>query len=111
MLLRLWYKVVGNTPLYRRKLLSPFAEWQPLHFSETRCIVEINRTRWTRRLNHMADESHLSIPAQQGVEEGQAVLAEAVGAYTQALGERLIGDVAGRLVDRDYAGKAVLHVG
>ena len=37
----------------------------------------------------MADESHLSIPAQR-VEEGQAVLAEAVGAYTQALGERLI---------------------
>ena len=37
----------------------------------------------------MADESHLSIPAQR-VEEGQAVLAEAVGAYTQALGERLV---------------------
>ena len=37
----------------------------------------------------MADESHLRIPAQR-VEEGQAVLAEAVGAYTQALGERLI---------------------
>ena len=38
----------------------------------------------------MAEESHLSIIAQQGVEEGHAVLAEAVGAYTQALRERLV---------------------
>jgi hypothetical protein len=35
----------------------------------------------------MADESHLSILA-QGVEQGHTVLAEAVAAYAQALGER-----------------------
>jgi len=37
----------------------------------------------------MADESHLSILA-QGTEQGHAVLAEAVTAYKQDLGERLI---------------------
>ena len=37
----------------------------------------------------MADESHLSSLA-QGTKQGHAVLAEAVAAYTQALGERLI---------------------
>jgi hypothetical protein len=37
----------------------------------------------------MADESHLSILAQGG-EQGHAVLAEAVAAYAQALGERLV---------------------
>ncbi len=37
----------------------------------------------------MADESHLSVLA-QGVEQGHAVLADAVTAYTQALGERLV---------------------
>ena len=36
----------------------------------------------------MADESHLSILA-QGVEQGHAVLAEAVAAYTQALPQLL----------------------
>jgi predicted nucleotidyltransferase len=56
---------------------------------ENRYIVGIMRTRWTKRLNHMADESHLSILG-QGVEQGHAVLAEAVAAYTQVLGERLV---------------------
>jgi hypothetical protein len=37
----------------------------------------------------MADESHLSTLAQGG-EQGHAVLAEAVAAYAQALGERLV---------------------
>jgi hypothetical protein len=37
----------------------------------------------------MADESHHSVLA-QGVEQGHAVLADAVTAYTQALGERLV---------------------
>jgi hypothetical protein len=42
------------------------------------------------RLNYMADESHLSIPPVQGVEQGHAVLTEAVAAYTRVLDERLI---------------------
>ena len=37
----------------------------------------------------MADESHLSVLT-QGIEQGHAVLADAVTAYTQALGERLV---------------------
>jgi len=52
-------------------------------------LVEIKQWRCTKTLNHMADESHLSILA-QGTEQGHAVLAEAVAAYTRTLGERLI---------------------
>jgi hypothetical protein len=42
-----------------------------------------------KRLDHMAGEPHFNILA-QGVEQGNAVLAEAVAAYTQVLGERLV---------------------
>ena len=38
----------------------------------------------------MANEPHLGILPDQGVEQGHAVLADAVAAYTQALDERLI---------------------
>src|ERR671933_2097978 len=41
-------------------------------------------------MNHMTDESHLGIPLGQVVDQGHAVLADAVAAYTQVLGERLI---------------------
>src|SRR5215212_1726961 len=56
---------------------------------ENRYISRVKLPRWTKTLNHMADESHLSSLA-QGTKQGHAVLAEAVAAYTQALGERLI---------------------
>ena len=42
-----------------------------------------------KRLKHMACEPNFNILA-QGVEQGHDVLADAVAAYTQALGERLV---------------------
>jgi predicted nucleotidyltransferase len=47
------------------------------------------RTRWTERLNHMVDQPYLSTLT-QGLEQGHAVLAEAVATYARALGERLV---------------------